>query len=286
MKHVNDEKNLGHRSPPFQGGTLANIRWLFTRLWEVLANEGVAVCIRKSFIKLRSIVLGHPSGLPFSLHAHDKQYKVWQKHHIPSSDSLQRMRNMAEQMIAPQLITVILVVNRIEEKGSRETIDSLRAQTYPHWKLLVIGEVSRLSMLEHVVGSYSREDQRIQLKAVAGMEYVSDCALEQVSGEFVSFLSADCYLSPEAIFSVAMQLQEFSDLDFLYSDEDTVRECGEVLDPFFKPSWSPRSSHRNELCWPFQCYAEKDSCQYRSRLGRHCERWPISSRFTGYRRNR
>lgn len=39
--------------------------------------------------------------------------------------------------------------------------------------------------------------------------------------------------------SVITRFQECPDLDFLYADEDMVRENGEFLDPFFKPCWSP-----------------------------------------------
>lgn len=149
------------------------------------------------------------------------------------------MRGEAEEIIEPQIVTVVLVAGGIDEEGLRQTIDSLRSQTYPHWRLLVIGELSRSSMLEAEVGYYSEGDSRIQIKIISAIDGVAEYVLAEASGDFVSFLFEDCYLSPEAISTVVRHIQECPELDFLYSDEDRVREDGEFVDPFFKPGWSP-----------------------------------------------
>lgn len=149
------------------------------------------------------------------------------------------MRNCAEQMVAPRPITVVLPVKSVDEEGLRETVESFRAQTYPYWKLVVMGENSCPRSLTYMVEAYSREDPRIQLKIMAERERLSDCVFEQISGDFVGFLSENCYLSLDAMFVVARQLEERADLDFLYTDEDTVSASGEFGDPFFKPGWSP-----------------------------------------------
>ncbi|MEK6804409.1 MAG: glycosyltransferase family 2 protein [Nitrospirota bacterium] len=149
------------------------------------------------------------------------------------------MRIAAGQMPAPPHITIVLVVSRIDEKRLRETIESLLAQTYPHWTLSVVGKVPRLRMVEHIINAYSETDSRIQPEEISEAERISDCILKGRLGEFVSFLSLDCYLAPEAMSSVITRFQECQDLDFLYADEDMVRENGEFVDPFFKPCWSP-----------------------------------------------
>ncbi|WHZ15929.1 MAG: Glycosyl transferase, group 2 family [Nitrospira sp.] len=238
MNPVNDERHLENPSHSSQSERLT-IRWFLGRVKGIFESEGAWTCLRKGLVKLLSLASGQLSALPFSLHQRDKEYKVWRKRHSPSSESLHHMRSIAERLIAPQVITVILMVSRVDEKGLRETIESIRAQVYPYWRLLVISEFSPMSMLERVVGSYSVKDHRIQLKTAAILKQGAACVLQHVQGEFVGFLSEDCFLSPEAIFSMAMQLQESSDLDFLYCDEDTARAEGEFVDPFFKPSWSP-----------------------------------------------
>lgn len=239
MTSPNQEKNSGHGCFSFREQKLPNICWLLARLREVLVNEGVSACFGKGFLKLLSIISGYPSALPFAPHELDEQYKVWQRQHIPSSESLHRMRTEAEEIIEPQIMTVVLLLSGTDEEGLRQTIDSLRSQAYPHWRLLVIGELSSGSMLESEVGRCSEGDSRIQVKIISAMDRVAECVLAEVSTDFVSFLSEDCYLAPEAISAVVMQIQECPDLDFLYSDEDTARRNGTFADPFFKPGWSP-----------------------------------------------
>ncbi len=218
---------------------LSDLYWLRSRFWEVLANEGIGACLRKGLLKVRSIAFGDSSGLSFTLPSQSAQYKVWRKHHTLSPECLQRMRLAAGQMPTPPHVTIVLVVSRIDEKRLRDTIESLLAQTYPHWTLSVVSEGCRLRMVEHIVKDYSEKDSRIHLEVVSGKERISDRILKRGLGEFVSFLSLECYLAPEAMSSVITRFQECPNLDFLYADEDMVLENGEFADPFFKPCWSP-----------------------------------------------
>lgn len=239
MTSPNQDKHSGGRCSPDWEQKLANHWWLFARLRDILVNEGVSACLRKGFLKLRSIILGNSSGLPFSPHEQDDQYKVWRRQHVPSSENLHRMRAEAERLVEPEIMTVVLTVGGTDEEGLRETIESLRSQTYPHWRLLVIGEVSRSSVLEGQVGRCSGGDSRIQFKIISVIDRVAEYVLAEVPGKFVSFLSEDCCLSPDAISVVVMQIQDSPDLDFFYSDEDIASRNGELVAPFFKPGWSP-----------------------------------------------
>lgn len=218
---------------------LPDLYWLRSRFWEVLANEGIGACLRKGLLKVRNIAFGDPSGLPLTLQNQLAQYEVWRKRHMPSHECLQRMRLAAAQMPTPPHITIVLVVSRVDEKRLRETIESLLAQTYPNWTLSVVGEVSRLRRVEHIINAYSETDFRIQPEEVSEKERISDRILKGRLGEFVSFLSLECYLAQEAMSSVITRFQECPDLNFLYADEDMVLENGEFVDPFFKPCWSP-----------------------------------------------
>lgn len=239
MKFRNKEKKAGCECPPFWERRLANILWLIARLREVAANEGAFACFRKAFIKLLAIIAGHSSALPFSSQEQGERYKVWRKKHVPSSESLRRMRTEAEELFEPQIMTVVLPVSSTDEEGLRQTIASLRQQTYPHWRLLVVGDMSGRSTLETQVAHASEEDNRIRFKIISELDNAAEYVLGEASGDFVIFLSEDCYLAPEAIYAVVMQIQECPHLDFLYSDEDTARKNGTLVDPFFKPGWSP-----------------------------------------------
>jgi len=55
----------------------------------------------------------------------------------------------------------------------------------------------------------------------------------------VGLLDHDDVLHPEGLFEVVKVLNERSDTDFVYTDEDKLDVDGRRIEPFFKPDWSP-----------------------------------------------
>ena len=53
------------------------------------------------------------------------------------------------------------------------------------------------------------------------------------------FLDHDDELKPTSLFEVVTLLNHRRDLDFIYSDEDKKDPDGRLVEPFFKPDWSP-----------------------------------------------
>ena len=67
----------------------------------------------------------------------------------------------------------------------------------------------------------------------------SNDALAAARGEFVVLLDHDDLLTVDALSQNQRAIDEFEDVDFLYSDEDKVSDEGEYYDDFHKPVWSP-----------------------------------------------
>jgi Glycosyl transferase family 2. len=65
--------------------------------------------------------------------------------------------------------------------------------------------------------------------------------LELATGEFVSLLDHDDTLTPEALYEVVLLLNRHPEADMIYSDEDKIYQDQELINPFFKPEWSPDS---------------------------------------------
>lgn len=59
------------------------------------------------------------------------------------------------------------------------------------------------------------------------------------TGEFIALLDCDDTLSRDALFCMVKMLNEASDYDMIYSDEDKLNPEGIRHLPFFKPDWSP-----------------------------------------------
>jgi GT2 family glycosyltransferase len=77
------------------------------------------------------------------------------------------------------------------------------------------------------------------LEENVGIAAASNAALELAAGEFIALLDHDDELSPDALFETAKLLNEHSDADMIYSDEDKIDEGGQHVEAFFKPDWSP-----------------------------------------------
>ncbi|HVD39464.1 MAG TPA: glycosyltransferase [Solirubrobacterales bacterium] len=139
------------------------------------------------------------------------------------------------------LISLVMPTYKTEPKYLREAVDSVRAQHYPEWELIVVDDGSEAPALEQTMSSYAA-DPRIRflpLRENAGISAATNAGLEQVQGEFVGFLDHDDTLTPDALLRVAQALAEGPELDAVYSDSDKLTIGGVRADPFLKPDWSP-----------------------------------------------
>jgi len=142
---------------------------------------------------------------------------------------------------ARPLISLVMPTYRTDPKYLREAVDSVRAQHYPEWELIVVDDGSEDPALERTISSCAA-DPRIRfhpLRENAGISAATNAGLELAEGEFVGFLDHDDTLTPDALLRVAQALAEDPELDVVYSDSDKLTIGGVRADPFLKPDWSP-----------------------------------------------
>ena len=120
-----------------------------------------------------------------------------------------------------------------------QLIDSLKAQTYPYWEL-VLADGSTLDSVKETAEDYREERiHYIRLKHNGGISENSNAALKEVKGDYVGLLDHDDVLTPDALFRMAEALEkgrkENREYALLYSDEDKCDEEGSrFYDPHFK----------------------------------------------------
>ncbi len=74
-----------------------------------------------------------------------------------------------------------------------QTIDSVRAQTYPHWEMWIADDGSKDDTVERVRRK-CQEDPRVRLVTLpgnSGPAHARNAALERATGRFVAFLDSD-----------------------------------------------------------------------------------------------
>ncbi|KAA0233610.1 MAG: glycosyltransferase family 2 protein [Actinobacteria bacterium] len=140
------------------------------------------------------------------------------------------------------LISILMPTYNTDPKVLGEAIDSVLAQSYPHWELCIADDASGDDDTLRVLHAYREVDSRLRIVIAdrnEGIAGASNQALALASGEWVGLLDHDDELKPDALYWVVELLNRCPEYDMVYSDEDKLDAEGELWDPFFKPDWSP-----------------------------------------------
>ncbi|MCA1657990.1 MAG: glycosyltransferase family 2 protein, partial [Verrucomicrobiaceae bacterium] len=117
---------------------------------------------------------------------------------------------------------------------------SLLHQTFADWEWCLVDDGSDNRETKKFLELLSRASprMRVEFTAKAGISAASNKALDLARGQYVCFLDHDDLLHPFALEAMRDKMSE--DCDVIYSDEDKLDNAtGELVEPFFKPDWSP-----------------------------------------------
>ena len=169
-------------------------------------------------------------------------YGPWYERHKASEETLEKQRK--KKWGHPVLISLAVPAYRTPERFLRELLDSLAAQTYPHWELCVANASPEDGKMAAVLAEYAgREELRGKIRVRnleknLGISENTNEALAMAAGDYAGFLDHDDLLAPDALYETALRIQEGADL--IYTDEDKVTADGrEHYQPHFKPDFNP-----------------------------------------------
>lgn len=161
--------------------------------------------------------------------------------------------NQGALVYAP-LISVVVPVYNVTSDMLRDCIDSVVAQTYENWELVLVDDCSTWENVRTTLAEYE-DDTRIHViyrEKNGNISEATNTGLTEARGEFIAFMDCDDVLAPQALYEIVHLLNENKELDFIYSDEDKITEESCVVrtdgfsvlvkdrhTPFFKPDWSP-----------------------------------------------
>lgn len=137
--------------------------------------------------------------------------------------------------------SIIVPVYNVPPYFLDKCVQSVLNQIYPNWELCLYDDASTDSKTKKRLKYWAKQDQRIKVKFgdVNGhISHASNKAIEMAEGEFVCLLDNDDELTVDALVEVVRVLNVNPQFDFIYSDEDKIREDETYLDPYFKPDFS------------------------------------------------
>jgi len=172
----------------------------------------------------------------------DEQYRQWLDRFGPTPERLDAIGAAVGTVDYRPLISVVMPTYDTEPDLLDVAISSVVDQVYERWELCVADDCSTRPQTRAVLDRRAAADDRIRvtyLEANAGIAAATNAALARATGEFVAFLDHDDELKPHALAEVVMLLAGDPTLDVVYTDEDKRDESGRLVEPFFKPDWSP-----------------------------------------------
>lgn len=138
-------------------------------------------------------------------------------------------------------ISVVVPVHDTKREWLNALVESIRAQFYPHWQLVLVDDASTNPDTQQALEAAETDDriQVIRRDASGGISIATNAGIGAAGGDYIAFVDHDDLLEPDALLQVARAI-EATGADIVYTDEDKIDEAGEKkYDPHYKPAWSP-----------------------------------------------
>lgn len=165
-------------------------------------------------------------------------YEKWRMKYAVTEEELAKQRET--QFVSPKKFSVVVPLYHTKQEYLREMIDSIVAQTYPHWQLCLANAES--PELLPILEEYAGKDSRICFTVLEKNEGISgntNAALALAEGDFVVLVDHDDIVSANALYEFAAAIENEPDIDMIYSDEDKVdMEGRKYFEPHFKSDFN------------------------------------------------
>ncbi|ALC82511.1 MULTISPECIES: teichuronic acid biosynthesis protein TuaG [Bacillus] len=116
------------------------------------------------------------------------------------------------------------------ENYIKDTIESVRNQTYQDWELVIADDCST-DRTRQIIEEYTKKDDRIRgvfLKENGGAAVARNSALEAAKGRYVAFLDSDDQWRPEKM-ERQLEFMKKNNYAFTFTGYDSITQSGKLL---------------------------------------------------------
>ncbi len=152
-------------------------------------------------------------------------------------EQLQERRSLQTLKLQPK-VSILLVVDDIDEIWLNKSVRSIKDQTYKHWELVIVDNCSPRTYLKSYLSSLN--DPRIKTHFYNTKKTYAEClshAYKVAKGEYLAILHEGDELDINLLYHFVREINKESSLEFIYCDEDEINEQGKRVHPFIKPAW-------------------------------------------------
>jgi len=170
-------------------------------------------------------------------------YDRWARHYYAAlRERVALERKVHKTRRVEPLVSVICPTYKPEMPDFTAAVDSVLAQTYQNWELLIVDDGGKCPATAEKIKEYAKADKRIRpitLKKNLGIAGATNAGIAAAKGEWVAFFDHDDALVDVAL-EVMISSAQQSNAQVLFSDEDKVDQAGYFLEPNLKPDFNYR----------------------------------------------
>ena len=122
------------------------------------------------------------------------------------------------------------------DKFIAQTIDSVKAQTYNNWEMIIVDDCSNDDTAK-IVNEYAKNDARIKyhyLKINSGAAVARTTAMQLADGEYMAFLDSDDLWMPDKL-EIQLKFMNTTGHAFTCTAYEQIDESGKSLNRIIKP---------------------------------------------------
>jgi GT2 family glycosyltransferase len=180
-------------------------------------------------------------------------YYLWVLQNTPQKVGLSVLRDEITRLPHKPVFSLLVPVEDPDGHSLRRCIRSIASQVYPLWELCLVVPDAAPYPVETSLEEFTAISPRITVLYGNRQEPAVDIE-SRVTGDFICTVHSDAVLAPEALGECALFLNNRSDVDALYSDEDRIDGRNNRCLPFFKPDWSPEYLESFPYLSSLACY--------------------------------
>ena len=207
--------------------------------------------VYKEIIQLRGQVRAMKHEERYTIPGYDRWYRLYRdrlharvhdaRERVALGESARGVRVVENQDATPR-ISIVMPAFRPEMTHFRQAVESVLAQTWRNWELLIVDDRSDSPELDAYLQALADSHENIVLlknETNVGISEATNRALRAASGRWIAFFDHDDLLDHVAL-EVMVRAAQGTGARLLYSDEDKIDVAGRFSEPAFKPDFSPR----------------------------------------------
>lgn len=152
--------------------------------------------------------------------------------------------------------TIISRILELDRTIIKRTFESVKNQSYTEWEYHILYEQEAESQIAGLVSSIFLDGYRVKMISMLHLDNNLAAgfnkAINIAEGDFFGFLGIGDELTNDALYELAVFINQYSDAKVIYSDE-AKKGDNFFLDVNYKPGWSPDLIYSKNYVGDFLC---------------------------------